>query len=159
MMQTFRNRKTRTYEDHRNTCRCMQQFWLIIVASGDSSPTKNAQETKALILFFDTLPRSAHALACWEYGARPSSSWWSGTGYGRLWIVKLEKCATMMKLKISWSCYGRKEESDWRCSKSSGRNCWQSVGFAYGVSIFFAASLEEMIAREVVWRLEYKCRG
>jgi len=24
----------------------------------------------ALILFFDTLPRSAHALACWEYGAR-----------------------------------------------------------------------------------------
>lgn len=24
----------------------------------------------ALVLFFDTLPRSAHALACWEYGAR-----------------------------------------------------------------------------------------
>lgn len=26
--------------------------------------------TKALVLFFDTGPRSAHALACWEYGAR-----------------------------------------------------------------------------------------
>ena len=89
MMQTFRNRKTRTYEDHRNTCRCMQQFWLIIVASGDSSP-KIAQETKALILFFDTLPRSAHALACWEYGARPLSSWWGGIGYGRMRIVKLK---------------------------------------------------------------------
>lgn len=24
----------------------------------------------ALVLFFDTQPRSAHALACWEYGAR-----------------------------------------------------------------------------------------
>ena len=30
----------------------------------------SASESEALVLFFDTLPRSAHALACWEYGAR-----------------------------------------------------------------------------------------
>ena len=34
------------------------------------APPLVAASPKALVLFFDTLPRSAHALACWEYGAR-----------------------------------------------------------------------------------------
>ena len=70
----------------------MQQLWWILAASGDSSFKRIAQEAKALILFFDTLPRSAHALACWEYGARPLPSWWSGTEYGRTRVVKLKMC-------------------------------------------------------------------
>lgn len=70
MMQTFRNRKMRTLKTqmHATILVDYSRFsWLF--------PEKNAQEAKALILFFDTLPRSAHALACWEYGARPLSSW------------------------------------------------------------------------------------